>query len=568
VLITVHALPFVNAGPARTICLNDSVSIGDTPAVGISYRWTPAAGLTSDVISQPIASPTVTTSYWLSDTDLVTGCFNRDTVLVTVNPLPIPWAGLDSTICRFDSAAIGDTIIDSGYAYRWIPGDGLNSDTIAAPMASPSVTTTYVVTDTIRATGCFSSDTVIVTIIPLPVADAGQDVAICIGDSVRIGTPDSPNVVYNWLPDVSLGLATIAMPMATPTVTTTYILLDTSTVTGCHNSDSVVVTVNSLPVTNAGVDTMVCLTDSIAIGTSQLAGLTYLWTPTTGLSSAVAGQPLASPAANTTYALKVTNTLTGCVDTDTMLLTVNPLPAANTGGDKAICTGENALLGATAVMGNTYKWTPNMALTADNIAQPTANPTATTVYTLTETNAHCSLSVPVTLTVNALPEAKTGPDLSIPTKASIAIGAEAVQGNSYVWLPNTNISSATDAMPTVTPAATTVYTLTETNDATGCKNTNTVKVEVSDKDGYNAFSPNGDGKNDTWKIPELKFFPENKVSILNRWGSEVWRGDNYDNNKVIFDGKNLAGENLPDGTYYYTITYGNVTKNGWVLIKR
>lgn len=568
VLINVHTLPFVNAGPAKTICLHDSVAIGDTPATGIRYSWSPAAGLTSDTLSQPIASPTVTTSYWLTDTDMVTGCFNRDTVLVTVNPLPAPWAGMDSTICLRDSAAIGDTLVDSGLAYRWIPADGLNSDTIAAPMASPTITTTYVVTDTIRATGCYNSDTVVVTIIPLPVANAGLDAPICIGDSLRIGSPDSPNVVYQWTPATGLSYDTVAMPMAIPTVTTAYILLDTNTITGCHNADTIIVTVNMLPVTNAGPDTMVCLTDSILIGASQVAGMAYIWSPATGLSSATVGRPLASPAANITYALKVTDVSTGCFATDTVFVKVNPLPPANAGGPKAICYGQSVVLGAPAVTGNSYKWAPPTNLSADYVAQPTAIPETTTTYTLTETNAHCSLSAPVLVTVNPLPAANVGADQSIPPKASIQIGAEAVSGSSYLWSPTNNISSPTEAMPTVTPAATTIYTLTETNDATGCKQTNTVRVEVSEKDGYNAFSPNGDGKNDTWKIPELKFFPENKVSVLNRWGSEVWRADNYDNSKVVFEGKNLAGEALPDGTYYYTISYGNVSKTGWVLIKR
>ena len=85
---------------------------------------------------------------------------------------------------------------------------------------------------------------------------------------------------------------------------------------------------------------------------------------------------------------------------------------------------------------------------------------------------------------------------------------------------------------------------------------------------YNGFSPNGDGKNDYWEIPMLVNFPKNTVTILNRWGVEVWKHDDYDNDKVKFVGKNMNNEDLSDGTYYYVIVYGLFIKNGCVFIKR
>lgn len=86
---------------------------------------------------------------------------------------------------------------------------------------------------------------------------------------------------------------------------------------------------------------------------------------------------------------------------------------------------------------------------------------------------------------------------------------------------------------------------------------------------FNAFSPNGDGHNDTWNVPVLDYYGENTVTIVNRWGNEVWKGSNYDNNNVVWNGQNLEGQNLPDGTYYYIITYGKEQElRGWVFIKR
>ena len=85
---------------------------------------------------------------------------------------------------------------------------------------------------------------------------------------------------------------------------------------------------------------------------------------------------------------------------------------------------------------------------------------------------------------------------------------------------------------------------------------------------FNGFSPNGDGINDWWNIPILGKYPNNTVVIINRWGDEVWKKDNYDNKNTVFRGENMNGEALPDGTYYYIIQYNNIEKRGWVFIKR
>jgi len=87
-------------------------------------------------------------------------------------------------------------------------------------------------------------------------------------------------------------------------------------------------------------------------------------------------------------------------------------------------------------------------------------------------------------------------------------------------------------------------------------------------DSFNGFSPNGDGINDNWQIPILGQYKVNKVIIINRWGNEVWTAINYNNKEVVFEGKNMNGDELPDGTYYYILHYNNLEKRGWVFIKR
>lgn len=81
---------------------------------------------------------------------------------------------------------------------------------------------------------------------------------------------------------------------------------------------------------------------------------------------------------------------------------------------------------------------------------------------------------------------------------------------------------------------------------------------------YKGITPNGDGHNDNWQIDGIKNFATNTVSIYNRWGDLVWSANNYDNESVVWDGKNKQEKPLPDATYFYIIEAGGKQYKGWV----
>jgi gliding motility-associated-like protein len=94
--------------------------------------------------------------------------------------------------------------------------------------------------------------------------------------------------------------------------------------------------------------------------------------------------------------------------------------------------------------------------------------------------------------------------------------------------------------------------------ANGCQVRDSVRVVVGsggdcDLEVYNAFSPNGDGINEEWIIDGIRAFPENRVTIFNRWGDRLERIEGYDNEEKVWDGTRSDGEALPAGTYYYVI---------------
>ncbi len=90
---------------------------------------------------------------------------------------------------------------------------------------------------------------------------------------------------------------------------------------------------------------------------------------------------------------------------------------------------------------------------------------------------------------------------------------------------------------------------------------------------YNGISPNKDGANDTWLIQYIDAIEEtknNKVSIFNRWGDEVFSVNNYDNTNKVFKGLGKSGNELPSGTYYYKIEFesGRPSKTGYLTLKK
>ena len=159
-----------------------------------------------------------------------------------------------------------------------------------------------------------------------------------------------------------------ATPLATGTVTasTFYRALET----GACESNVVGIIVNQAPVSNAGSDIISCPTsNSGQIGTSNTSGYTYLWSPSGGLSSATISNPAVLLTTSGTYTYTVTTSAYGCSKTDSVVVTVNPLPTATLSGTTTVCENASSPLitftGASTTAPYTFTYTINGA------AQPT-----------------------------------------------------------------------------------------------------------------------------------------------------------------------------------------------------
>ncbi len=143
------------------------------------------------------------------------------------------------------------------------------------------------------------------------------------------------------------------------------------------------------------------------------------------------------------------------------------------------------------------------------------------------------------------------PDTTIIQGQSVEIFASG--GGFYDWVPGGTLSCDDCADPIATPDSTTLYHLT-VESIYGCIAVDSVLVTVvpfqeENVNIPNAFSPNGDSKNDTWHISYLDAFPNNEVIVINRWGDQLFYANPYVDE---FDGT-FQGKALPRGTYYYVL---------------
>ncbi|MFC6225337.1 gliding motility-associated C-terminal domain-containing protein [Hymenobacter artigasi] len=517
VVVTVSPAAVADAGPARSTCSGvASAAIGTAALAGYTYSWSPATGLSSATVAQPtvtlpnLTGTPITQTYTVTATNS-TGCTATSTVIITINPAAVAVPGPAISFCSGTvSAPLGGTATPvAGTTYSWSPATGLSDPTVANPTVTGINTTgvpivrTYTLITT-SPLGCPSAPaTVVVTINPAAVADAGLAKATCSNVPVAIGNGAAvAGTTYAWSPATGLSSTSVLNPTVTlpnltgAPITQTYTLTAT-TANGCTATNTVVVTINPAAVADAGLAKATCSNVPVAIGNgAAVAGTTYAWSPATGLSSASVLNPtvtlpnLTGAPITQTYTLTAT-TANGCTAANTVVVTINPAAVAVAGANQAVCSGSTITLGAAPVTGYTYSWSPATGLSSITVANPTFTLTNTTTtpnpitFTLTATTANgCVATSPVTVTVNPAAVADAGPAAAVCDLKTITLGTPARTGYTYSWAPATGLSSSTAAQPVLTASNTTAlpitrtYTVTATT-ANGCVSTSAVVVTIN-----------------------------------------------------------------------------------------
>ncbi len=446
--ITLTVMPTVTMTNTNSaaICSGTAVNIPLTSSIAAAYTWiaadsiaitgesltTQTANTLNNTLINTLPVPKAVT-YTVTPASLLGNCSGTpQTIAVLVNPKPVMSSAAAASICSGETVNIALTS-DVYSSYTWIAADNLNTtgestllqttntlnNTITNPTAS-SEAVIYTVIPTFSAGSCTGpSQTVTVTVNPLPVSNAGLDLILCSGTSGGIGAAATAGNTYSWNPATGLSDAAVSDPMNTTVnngslpIVTSYTVTTAVTATGCHTSDNAVITVNPQPVLVITNPAAVCFPNTIDLtaaavttGSTGGGGFSY-WTDAGAVN--VLSSPNAVAASGTNYIM--VTAAGGCSDIQPVTLVVNPLPVSDAGTDLTLCSGTAGGIGAAAEAGNTYLWNPSTGLSDASVSNPdntTINNGSTpivTSYTVTVaiTATGCHASDNAVITVNPQP---------------------------------------------------------------------------------------------------------------------------------------------------------------------
>lgn len=307
--------PALSVSNDTLICIIDTLQLH---AVGAgNFLWTPNYMINDVTSADPLVSPDVTTTYYVTLTDAF-GCSGTDSVKVQVKSFVTLFGGNDTTICRTDTVVLRLNSDALNYLWTETPaGNTLNDPTLKNPTARPLVTTTYHVVGNIGK--CTAQDDITVIPIPYPLANAGPDVHICLGGSAQLNA--SGGSIYSWSPSAFLTASNIPNPVSVKPTDNVRYIVTVRDVLGCPKParDTVVLFVDKIKANAGPRDTSVVLGQPLQLNAS--GSINYSWTPATWLNNPSISNPIALPQNNIEYVVRVSNAI-GCFDTDSILVKV------------------------------------------------------------------------------------------------------------------------------------------------------------------------------------------------------------------------------------------------------
>ena len=265
----------------------------------------------------------------------------------------------------------------------------------------------------------------------------------------------------------------------------------------------------------------------------------------------------------------------GCVSDTLIKVNLKGAIQLQTLADTTLCFGQNIQL---RTIGNVldYSWSPSTGLDNALIKDPVASPEQTTRYIITAKDKNCSTSDTVTITV--IPEVKVNvtPDAEIIPYKPFQLNASSnqlsgISGVNFAWSPSYGLNNPLISNPTATLVSSQLYTVTLSTPQ-GCQGQGVVQLTVVPPSVImlpDAFTPDGDGKNDVLFPVSKSITSLNYFTVYNRWGQVIYSSKNLNEG---WDGR-LKGAQLESGTYVWKIeavtNMGDIiNKSGTVLLIR
>ncbi len=551
--VTTNASPNVTATPSSGLYCLPGMGVSLTASGALDYVWTPVTGLSATTGAVVSASPSSNTTYTVTGTD-ANGCFSTATSVINSGNQPgFSVSPASINICTGGSTVLNVIDVFSGaFTYSstiTIPSSGTGTP-YPAPLAVSGVPAGAILTS-VKIDGythTFPGDVDVLLQSP-----AGTNVVIMsdVGGGTDIsnvnlifqdGSPAVPSPIAAGTYAPTNSGATDTYPAPGPGSITQATPLLSSFGSGNQNG-----TWNLYVNDGATPDGGTIAGWSLTFQLTSDPSVTYSWSPAAGLSETTGLTVTATPAFSTTYTVTGTNA-TGCSSTATSTVNVGiPLNCAALTATGPFCAGSDFTVSANPSGGSSYSysWSDGTTTSYPNTQSITANFASAGSYNFTcivtdICGGSCSSSL--NITVNALPALSVNPASPvICNPGGSAVTLTAAGGTVYQWSPSTGLSVTTGNSVVASPAATTVYTVTGT-DNNSCVSTTTTTVNISSSVTVTGV---------TASIPSVC-----------SGGSSTLTANASLNSSVPYCTPNLTGGSPgATGDYLNNFTFGNITNN-------
>jgi len=515
----------------------DSVNVtGGTP--GYTYSWSPATGAGATTTNYSLLVPGSYTIY-IKDNN---GCPDSMINVVPNKPGVVlsPLASTRDTC--FGSNNGTATVAAAGgfpaYTYSWTGGAITGGQGTVSATGLSAGTYTCTVTDSAH---CVSTVVMPISQPPPVTLSPGPPPTICIGACTTltaVGAGGTPGYTYVW----AQGATVLASTTVCPLVTTTY----TATIVDSHGC--VAPPVNITVIVNPPLEVVASGANTICPGSSTVLGAvgsggnggpyTYNWMPPTGLSSTTVANPTASPTVTTTYTVIVNDNCGTPTDSDYVTVTLYPLPIVNfTSVDTVKCAPVCATFTGTsnpACASATWTFGDGATGSGCNTVVHCYNTAGNYPVTYNVIDIHgCKGSQTINNFINALPV--PDPNFSASPQPTTILDpqiffTDLTTGSVVSWSWNFgDFTGSTSILqnPNYTYPDTGCYPVTlSVVGSDGCPAQVEHPVCIQPYFTFyapNTFTPNGDGKNDTWSPNGIGIDPNNyHLMMFDRWGNLMW----------------------------------------------
>lgn len=576
--ITVNPMPLASFSiNSIAQCLaGNSFSFNSTSSIltgTLNYQWNFGDGNTA---TGNIATHNYATEGTYSVKIIATsnnGCKDSISQPITVNPMPNAGFSVNSLSQCLKNNNFSFTNISNiskgTLTYLWNFGDGTTATVVNTThnysTAGPKIVRLIATSNN----GCRDTGNQTISVMPMPVAsfaidNAGQCLSGNNFNFTNTSVPLLTTLSSFWtFGDIGTSNSTNATRVFS-SIGSFAIKLLVTTLDGCQDSSSKSVTVHPMPVASFIIDDQQqCLKGNLFNFTSNASiasgTFTQFW-KFGDLQSSSQANPNHRYTTSGNFIVKqfVTSNF-GCVDSLPKTITVlaNPIASFTINDDEQCLAGNNLIFTNTSTPDANYTWKFDDGTTFNsNIVfkqYKTAGTFQTSIFG-TGNNGCPSDTMSKFVTVYKNPTVDAGPNIVL-LENTIGTLNPTVSGNGlqFLWAPSKYLSSSNVLGPLTAPLESITYTLTATGTG-GCTASDTIHVKVLKRFSIpNAFSPNGDGINDTWIIHYLNDYPGCSVAVFNRFGHPVFSSTGY---ATPWNGTSKGGT-LPVGTYYYIINPKN-----------